>query len=84
MDRHPQQVKRERQDLKRRTKNSADLSKLRNAIKKVMQSKKANEAEKLYKAAVSIIDKSAQKRLLKKNTASRRKSQITRHLNSLS
>jgi small subunit ribosomal protein S20 len=83
MDRHPQQIKRERQDKSRRDKNIADKSKLRSAVKNVLTSSKKNEAEKLYKEAVSIIDKAAGKGLIKKNTAARRKSRITRHLNSL-
>ena len=36
-----------------------------------------------YTIAVSYIDKAASKGLLHKNTAGRRKSKITRHLNSL-
>ncbi len=83
MDRHPQQIKRERQDKKRREKNIADLSKLRSAVKSVLESSKQDEAEVLYKEAVSIIDKAAGSGLIKKNTAARRKSRITRHLNSL-
>ena len=83
MDRHPQQIKRERQDKSRRDKNIADKSKLRSAVKNVLTSIKKDEAEKLYKEAVSIIDKAAGKGLIKKNTAARRKSRITRHLNSL-
>ena len=83
MDRHPQQIKRERQDKSRRDKNIADMSKLRSAVKNVLTSSKQDEAEKLYKKAVSIIDKAASKGLIKKNTAARRKSRITRHLNSL-
>ena len=83
MDRHPQQIKRERQDKSRRDKNIADMSKLRSAVKNVLTSSKKDEAEKLYKEAVSIIDKAAGKGLIKKNTAARRKSRITRHLNSL-
>ena len=83
MDRHPQQIKRERQDKIRRDKNIADMSKLRSAVKNVLTSSKQDEAEKLYKKAVSIIDKAAGKGLIKKNTAARRKSRITRHLNSL-
>ena len=38
MDRHPQQIKRERQDKKRNAINSARLSDMRTAIKKVLQS----------------------------------------------
>lgn len=83
MDRHSQQIKRERQDKSRHDKNVADKSKLRNAVKNVLTSNKQDEAEKLYKEAVSIIDKAAGKGLIKKNTAARRKSRITRHLNSL-
>jgi len=83
MDRHPQQIKRERQDKSRRDKNIADMSKLRSAVKNVLTSSKQDEAEKLYKKAVSIIDKATGKGLIKKNTAARRKSRITRHLNSL-
>ena len=71
MDRLPQQI------------NIADKSKLRSAVKNVLTSSKKDEAEKLYKEAVSIIDKAAGKGLIKKNTAARRKSRITRHLNSL-
>ena len=36
MDRHPQQIKRERQDIKRRTRNVDALSKLRTNVKKVL------------------------------------------------
>jgi small subunit ribosomal protein S20 len=42
------------------------------------------EAETLYRNTVKQIDKAASKGLIKKNTASRRKSRITRHLNSIS
>ena len=38
MDRHPQQIKRERQDKKRNAINSARLSDMRTAIKKVLLS----------------------------------------------
>ena len=84
MDRHPQQIKRERQDKKRNAINSARLSDMRTAIKKVLQSDDFSKAEAPYKNAVSVIDKMLSKGHLKKNTAARRKSQITRHLNSLS
>ena len=39
---------------------------------------------KTYKKAVSTIDKMVNKGHLKKNTAARRKSRLTRHINSLS
>ena len=84
MDRHPQQIKRERQDKKRRARNLDSLARLRTSIKKVLSSSTKKEAELVYKDAVKIIDKAVSKNLIHKNTGARRKSQITRFLNSLS
>ena len=83
MDRHPQQIKRERQDKKRRARNVESLSKLRTNIKKVLSATSKTDAESVYRDAVRIIDKAVSKNLIHKNTGSRRKSQLTRHLNSL-
>ena len=83
MDRHPQQIKRERQDIKRRARNVSNLSRLRTQIKNVLQSDDKNKAQEEHAKAVSYIDKAAGKGLIHKNTAARRKSQITKHLNSL-
>ena len=83
MDRHPQQIKRERQDVNRRAKNISDMSRLRTQIKRVLESTEKDKAQTEYTIAVSYIDKAASKGLLHKNTAGRRKSKITRHLNSL-
>ena len=84
MDRHPQQIKRERQDKKKHEINVAKNSDLKTAIKRVLESTDADKAKVLYTIAVSTIDKMVSKGNLKKNTAARRKSQITRHLNSIS
>ena len=83
MDRHPQQIKRERQDIKRRARNVSNLSRLRTQIKNVLQSDDKNKAQEENAKADSYIDKAAGKGLIHKNTAARRKSQITKHLNSL-
>ena len=83
MDRHPQQIKRERQDIKRRLRNVSDMSRLRTQIKTVLELTDKEKAQNEYSKAVSFIDKAAGKGLIHKNTAARRKSQITRHLNSL-
>ena len=45
MDRHPQQIKRERQDIKRRARNVSNLSRLRTQIKNVLQSDDKNKAQ---------------------------------------
>jgi len=84
MDRHPQQIKRERQDKKRRLKNISQMSELKTSIKKVLSMSDQKDEENLYRDTVKLIDKAASKGLIKKNTASRRKSRITRHLNSIS
>jgi len=84
MDRHPQQLKRERQDIKRRARNVDSISRLRTHIKKVLSTTTKADAEKVYGDTVSIIDKAVSKNLIHKNTGSRRKAQITRHVNSLS
>ncbi|MFH1851576.1 MAG: 30S ribosomal protein S20 [Candidatus Neomarinimicrobiota bacterium] len=83
VDRHASQIKRQRQDLKRRAVNVRNMSKLRSAVKKVLDTTVIADAEKFYGQAVSTIDKMAVSGLIHKNTAARRKSQITRHLNGL-
>jgi small subunit ribosomal protein S20 len=84
MDRHPQQIKRTRQDKVRHERNVARMSTLKTTVKNVLEATDRAAAEKLYANAVSTIDKMASKNMIHKNTAARRKAQITRHLNSLS
>jgi len=84
MDRHPQQIKRERQDKKRRARNVDGLSRLRTHVKKVLSATTKSDAELVYGNAVRVIDKAVNKNLIHKNTGARQKAQITRHLNSLS
>ena len=82
MDRHPQQIKRERQDMKRRARNISNMSTLRTMIKKVLTSTSKKEAEAHYGIAVKHIDKAVSRKFIHKNTGSRKKSQITRFVNS--
>ena len=84
MDSHLQQIKRERQDKKRRARNVDGLSRLRTHVKKVLSATTKSDAELIYGNAVRVIDKAVNKNLIHKNTGARRKAQITRHLNSLS
>ena len=83
MDRHPQQIKRERQDIIRKNRNIRNMSKLRTLINNVLQTNDPVEADSVYKDTVSFIDKMVSKRLIHKNTAARRKTQIARHINSI-
>ncbi|MFC1550466.1 30S ribosomal protein S20 [Candidatus Neomarinimicrobiota bacterium] len=83
MDRHLQQIKRTRQDVLRHATNLRNKSKMRKLIKKFMASNSPDEASGLYQETISFLDKMSQKGILHKNTAARKKSQITRHLNSI-
>ena len=83
MDRHAQQIKRERQDKARNVVNSNNRAKMRTLIKKVLATKDIKKAEGIHKETVSFIDKMAAKNLIHKKTAGRRKALITRHLNSI-
>jgi len=56
---------------------------MKTAIKKVLSATKKDEAESLYKEAISLIDRLVSKGITHKNTAARRKSKISHHLNSL-
>ena len=69
---------------KRRVANQAAMSKLKTLTKKVLSLKDKETAEAELKAAVSFIDKTASKGRIHTNTAARRKSALTKYVNSLS
>jgi len=83
MAHHKSAKKRIRTNERKKEINKAYSSKVRTSVKKVLGSDNKEEAEKLYKQAVSLLDRGTVKGIIKKNTASRNKSSITRHLNSL-
>ena len=83
MDRHKQQIKRDRQDLKKRAVNSQNKSRMRTLIKSVLTADSKKSASEHYASAVSFIDKMASKNIIHKNNAARQKSKITHHLNTL-
>jgi small subunit ribosomal protein S20 len=73
-----------RQNKKRRIKNSKDRKKLRELIKKVrvlVSEKKADEAKKMVSQLYKALDKGIKTGLIKKNTASRKKSRLTKLVN---
>ena len=80
---HKSAKKRIRTSARRRVINQQAETRIKSSVKKVLATTNKEEAEKLYKEAVSVLDKGTLKGLIKKNTASRKKSMITRHLNSL-
>ena len=80
---HKSAKKRIRTNERKRVVNQQGATRIKSSVKKVMTTNNKEEAEKLYKEAISILDKGTTKGLIKKNTASRKKSGLTRHLNSL-
>ncbi len=70
------QIKRNRQNEKRRLRNKASRSELRTREKAAIEAAGGeNEAESL-KEAIRRIDKAAQKGIIHKNTAARKKSRL--------
>ncbi len=75
--------KRNRQRLKRRVSNVAHLSKVRTQIKKVATAIAAKDKKTLdvLHEAITAIDKAAQRGVLKRETASRKISRLTKQVN---
>jgi len=73
-------LKRVRQAEKRRLKNKHYKSLIKTMIKKVKSAQTKEEAEELYKKAVSVIDKVASKGIIHKNNAARKKSRLAKYL----
>ncbi|MDR1909334.1 MAG: 30S ribosomal protein S20 [Spirochaetaceae bacterium] len=78
--------KRHRQSEERRLRNKAVKSSVRTSAKKVavlVQQKNVAEAETALRDMIKKIDTAAGKGIIKKNTASRKKSRMQRLFNSL-
>ncbi len=58
--------------------NKKAIKEATKSIEKLIKEKKKDEAKKLLPKAYSVIDKAAKRGVLKKNTASRKKSLLSR------
>lgn len=76
--------KRIRQQRSRRLHNRYYAKSTRTAIKKLKNTDNKAEASEMYPKVVSMIDKLAKRNIIHKNKASNLKSQLTKHINSLS
>lgn len=83
MAHHKSAQKRIRQTKKRSERNKAALSKVKTLVKKVYTLEDKAEAEALLKTAVATLDKETSKGRIHKNTAARKKSNLTKHVNKL-
>ena len=76
MPHHKSAAKRVKTKEKARLSNVAVKSRMRSAVKAVRSATKRAEAETALKAAISILDRTAAKGVIKKETASRQKSRL--------
>ena len=78
--------KRHRQNVKQRERNRAQRSRLRTAVKSLRQvvaSGDAAKASELLPETLGIIDKTAQKKVIHANTASRTKARLAKKVAAL-
>ena len=86
MANHKSAVKRHRQSLVRREKNRAVRSRMKTAVKSLLQAIEAKDKEDVQKkltSTTSIIAKTASKGIIKKTTASRRISRLSKRANAV-
>jgi small subunit ribosomal protein S20 len=83
MAHHKSAQKRIRQNKKRGERNKAALSKVKSLVKKVYATEDKAQAEALLKTAVATLDRQTSKGRINKNTAARKKSKLTKHVNKL-
>ena len=76
MPHHKSAAKRVKTNEKARVSNIAVKSRMRSAVKAVRSATTRAEAETALKAAISILDRTAARGVIKKETASRQKSRL--------
>ena len=83
---HPSAEKRDRQNKKRKIRNTAVKSQTKTEIKKVLAAvdeQDRDSSEKALKSAIKVIKKAASKGVYHKNNASRKVSRLTKKVNAL-
>ena len=75
--------KRLRQNYRARLRNRGVRSLMRSSIKKIQTAQGREQAEALLPEVVSVIDKTAKKGVIHRNTAARFKSRLVRQVNSM-
>lgn len=86
MANHKSAIKRARQSEDRRLRNRARKTRLKNIVRSLeeaMTSKSVDQARERLQEAISVIDKTAGKGVIHKNTAARKISRLTRKVNTL-
>jgi len=84
MANHKSALKRARQNARRRQRNRSNTSRMRTQVKVLRKAVEAGETDRardLLPATLSLLDRSVQRGVLKRNAAARRKSRLTRLVN---
>ena len=78
------QIKRNRQNEKRRARNKAIRSEVNSRVKSTLKSAESGQSdEEALRISIKKIDKAARRNILHKNTAARKKSRLTKRYNEL-
>ena len=83
MPHHVQFVKDLKQNKKAQLRNRSAKSRMNTAVKKIQTAPTKEEAAAALLRAISIIDSTARKGIIKKETAARKVSRLTRFVNKL-
>ena len=83
MANHKSAKKRIRTNEKKRVRNKITSTRIKSTMKKVLGAEKIEDAEKNYKEAIALLDKSTTRGRIHRNNAAHKKSRLTKHLNSL-
>ena len=86
MANHASAIKRHRQSVKRNANNSMNRHKLRTQLKKLrtaISAGNSGDAKALLPKTCSLLDKSVQKGVIKKNTAQRHKSRLAKAISAI-
>ena len=83
MPHHKSTMKRVKTNLKRQKYNTHFKSRMKTAIKSVLNSKDKEEGFEKLKETYSLLDKLARKNIIHRNKAANQKSRLTKHVNSL-
>ena len=78
MPQHKQFEKTLKTSEKARLRNRAAISRMRTLVKKVLTSPTREEAQNLFRTASAVIDATARKGIIKKETAARKKSRLSK------
>jgi small subunit ribosomal protein S20 len=76
----PSSQKRMRQERRRRVHNRAQRSRIKSAVKRVMSATDTATGTLALEEAYQLLDRMATRRLIHRNKAARKKSQLARHV----